>query len=247
MDEHDQGEVVGFSPAYASPHSSISDTKVRVGQVVSQPSAKELGKKTIELVVRPKLAGDLPDYSGRAKAGKDAKTLAMHSRGVVSHAKTSTSIAEKAQAVKQPSYKPLYRICPHPLHSKPREPTAEDRHVFVCPHPLISKPREPTAEDRHVFHARIKLDDRLQDELAAGVYDPSRPYLTQSIATGDWPPGVSSCTTCTYHPSGTWRDFAPEDEDLDDKEDSEYFDVEVLLLRCEPVEPVKSGVNGKLK
>jgi hypothetical protein len=32
------------------------------------------------------------------------------------------------------------------------------------------------------------------------------------------------------HPSGTWRDFEPEDEDLDKENDSEYYDVEVLLL-----------------
>ena len=76
-------------------------SQVRENHVVSQPSVKGLSKKTIQLTVRPKPESDLPHYSGRAKAGKDAKTLAVRSRGVVSHAKTATSIAKKVKAVKQ--------------------------------------------------------------------------------------------------------------------------------------------------
>ena len=102
------------------------------------------------------------------------------------------------------------------------------------------------------------LDDRLQDDLDAGMYDPSRLYLTQSIAIGDWyscdckvltlkgePEQTFHCPNKTTwgeflfklyicHPSGTWRNFQPEDEDLDGEADSEYFDVEVYLYAGAP-------------
>jgi hypothetical protein len=58
-------------------------------------------KARFTLVDRTKPEGDPPDYSGRAKAGKDPKPLAVRSRGVASHAKTSTNIPKKAQTVKQ--------------------------------------------------------------------------------------------------------------------------------------------------
>lgn len=239
MDLADQGEVDGFSPAYISPPSNVSDTKVHEEHSASQSSFPGVNEKTrFTLVDRTKSEDNPPDYSGRPKAGKDVKPLVVRSRGAVSHAKISTNIPKKTLAVKQ---RPIESPCQ------------------IFSHPLLSKPCEPTAEKNHEFSARIKLDDRLQDELEAGIYDPSRTYLTQPIAIGDWygcecavlalkgqPKqyfGLPNKATWgeflhdlyICYPSGTWRDFKPGDEDLDTDDDSEYFDIEVLLLTGAPV------------
>ena len=69
----------------------------------------------------------------------------------------------------------------------PRQPMCQ-----ILSHPLLSKLCEPTTKENYLFSVRIWLDDRLKDELDSGFLDPSRPYLTQPIATGSW----WSCT-CT--------------------------------------------------
>lgn len=108
MDYHDQGEVEGFSPAYASSQSHFSDTKVHEKHSTSQLPDTWVGKKvSFSLAVNPEPDDGLPDYSGRAKAEKDAKTASIRSRSAVSHSKTSKSI-KKAHVVKQSSTKVRY-------------------------------------------------------------------------------------------------------------------------------------------
>lgn len=124
---------------------------------------------------------------------------------------------------------------------------------------MLLIPREPIAGHPYLFHARIKLDEAVQDELESGVYDPRKRFLTQPIATGVWYGanlkvvalkgherqyhtfhnkvtwGEFLTELFTMHPTGSWRNLRPGEKDFFPEEDWEFYEVQVSLWMGAPV------------